>query len=194
MWKNIGLASTTFKQRFSNHKASLAHISNAHKTTLSAHVWDLKEKNAPFSLDWSIVGLAPAYNRKVRKCHLCLLEKSSITFSDPLRTINKRNEIVSKCRHRDKLLLKNWWFFYPRFIKYHLFTFALKYTSTCLILQPSLCNMNSSLVFVNTRWWVQICTKHGVRVIIINKPTYVLIQSFSVKVYIITWIIIMHTA
>ena len=104
----IGLASTTFKQRFSNHKASLAHISNAHKTTLSAYVWDLKEKNAPFSLDWSIVGLAPAYNRKVRKCHLCLLEKSSITFSDPLRTINKRNEIVSKCRHRDKLLLKNW--------------------------------------------------------------------------------------
>ena len=152
------------------------------KQCLSDFLWGsivINFKGLTFALSFSFSLSLSLY---LYLCHLCLLEKSSITFSDPLRTINKRNEIVSKCRHRDKLLLKNWWFFYPRFIKYHLSTFALCYTSTCLILQPSLCNMNSSLVFVNTRWRVQICTKHGVRVFIINKPTYVLIQSFSVKV------------
>ena len=59
-------------------------------------------------MDWSIVGLAPSYGRKVRMCHLCLLEKTSISLADPKKTLNKRNEIISKCRHRDKLLLKHW--------------------------------------------------------------------------------------
>ena len=54
------------------------------------------------------------YNRKVRNCQLCLMEKTFIMLSDPKQTLNKRNEIVSKCRHRDKVLLKHWWFFISR--------------------------------------------------------------------------------
>ena len=50
--------------------------------------------------------------KKVRTCHLCLMEKKPISLADPTKTLNKRNEIVAKCRHRDKVLLKNWWFFY----------------------------------------------------------------------------------
>ena len=66
------------------------------------------DKAIPFSQRWSIVSQAPAYSRKVRTCHLCLMEKLQISLADPMTTLNKRNEIVAKCRHRDKLLLDKW--------------------------------------------------------------------------------------
>ena len=40
--------------------------------------------------------------------YLCLMEKTHISLADPASTLNKRNESIAKCRHRDKLLLKNW--------------------------------------------------------------------------------------
>ena len=39
---------------------------------------------------------------------LCLMEKMHISLADPRTALNKRNEIVAKCRHRDKVLLKHW--------------------------------------------------------------------------------------
>ena len=75
----------------------------------------------------SIERLAPAYNRKVRKCQFCLLEKSCITFSDQLRTTNNmRNEIVSKFR---QVVAKNCFFSATRFIEYHLsYLCSIRYT------------------------------------------------------------------
>ena len=55
-----------------------------------------------------IICTAPSYSRKVRTCHLCIMEKTHISIADPTLTLNKRNEIIAKCRHRDKVLLKNW--------------------------------------------------------------------------------------
>ena len=103
----IGLTSTSFKQRFTAHKASFTHPSKSHNTTLSTHIWELKNKNVPFTTSWSILGLAPSYSKNVRKCQLCLTEKTYISLADPSSTLNKRNEIISKCRHRDRLLLKH---------------------------------------------------------------------------------------
>ena len=58
------------------------------------------------------------------------------------------------CQSSGKLLLKIVFFSATRFIEYHLSYLCSKiYMLHCLILQPSLCNMNSSLVFVKTRWW-----------------------------------------
>ena len=108
----IGLTSTSFKQRFTAHKASFTHPSKSHNTTLSTHIWELKNKNVPFTTSWSILGLAPSYSKNVRNCQLCLTEKTYISLADPSSTLNKRNEIISKCRHRDRLLLKHRWFFF----------------------------------------------------------------------------------
>ena len=104
----IGLTSNTFKQRFTTHKGTFKHQHQAHSTTLSSHIWDLKSKQIPHTTNWSVLGLAPSYSRKVRMCHLCLLEKTFIATADSRKALNKRNEIISKCRHRDKTLLKNW--------------------------------------------------------------------------------------
>ena len=104
----IGLTSNTFKERFTGHKASFTHRKNAHKTTLSSHIWELKDEQTTYNQHWSILSLAPSYSRRVRICHLCLMEKTHISLADPRTTLNKRNEIVAKCRHRDKVLLKHW--------------------------------------------------------------------------------------
>ena len=108
----IGLTANTLKERFTGHKQSFNHQKFAHRT-LSSYLWELKDKDIPFSQRWSVVCQAPAYSRKVRACHLCLMEKLRISLANIMTTLNKRNEIVAKCRHRDKLLLDKWWFFLP---------------------------------------------------------------------------------
>ena len=41
-----------------------------------------------------------------RKCDLCLTEKMIIARSDPKKLLNKRTELVSKCRHRNNSLFQ----------------------------------------------------------------------------------------
>ena len=41
-----------------------------------------------------------------RKCDLCICEKLLIARADPNVLLNKRDELVSKCRHRNKFTLK----------------------------------------------------------------------------------------
>ena len=38
-------------------------------------------------------------------CQLCLAEKLAILWADPDTTLNKRSELVAKCRHRNKYKL-----------------------------------------------------------------------------------------
>jgi len=39
------------------------------------------------------------------RCQLCLEEKVMISTADPRTSLNKRSEIIAKCRHRKKFLL-----------------------------------------------------------------------------------------
>ena len=95
----IGLTSNTFKDRFTGHKASFTHHKHAHKMTLSSHIWELKDEQTSYNQHWSVLSLAPLYSRRVRICHLCLMEKTQISLADPRTMLNKRNEIVAKCCH-----------------------------------------------------------------------------------------------
>lgn len=104
----IGLTSTSFKKRYANHKASFMHRNKSCETTLSRHIWELKDKGVPFKTTWSIMANAPSYSKQTRLCQLCLMEKTFICTTDQKKILNKRSEIISKCRHRDKLLLKHW--------------------------------------------------------------------------------------
>ena len=104
----IGLTANTFKTRFAAHKSTFKHADKSTSTALSSHIWDLKNQNKPFTSNWSIMTLAPSYSKKTRSCQLCLSEKTLISLADPCKSLNKRTEIISKCRHRDKILLKNY--------------------------------------------------------------------------------------
>ena len=46
------------------------------------------------------------YKNGDKRCRLCLAEKYHVIFQ-PFKKLNKRSEIISKCRHENKFYLKN---------------------------------------------------------------------------------------
>ena len=56
------------------------------------------------SLWWLVGGWSP-YNSASKRCNLCLKEKLLIIHQPELSSLNKRNEHVSSCHHRNKQLL-----------------------------------------------------------------------------------------
>ena len=104
----IGLTENTFKTRYTAHKSSFNHNDKRYATTLSEYIWKLKDANVDHSLKWKIVSKARAYTTSSKTCNLCLEEKFFIIHKPSLATLNKRNELVSSCRHRNKHLLCNY--------------------------------------------------------------------------------------
>ena len=104
--KYIGLCETTFKKRFGTHKLSLRNRNYENSTTLSKEYWKLKDNNGNPSVTWRIVRHKRAYTPETNNCRLCLHGKYEIANYPGRNLINKRTEIISKCRHRRKFLLE----------------------------------------------------------------------------------------
>ena len=105
----IGLTEGEWKTRYNNHKQSFKHRKHSKSTTLSAYIWKLKDEfSITPTLSWSIVKKVPSYSNITKKCNLCLYEKFAIlTHQNQEELLNKRSEIISKCRHENKFLLAN---------------------------------------------------------------------------------------
>ena len=58
-------------------------------------------------ISWRIISSSSSYNSSSKRCNLCLKEKFLIICRPDLSSLNKRNELVSSCRHRNKALLRN---------------------------------------------------------------------------------------
>ena len=103
----IGLAETTFKERYNNHKKDIKHEKYKNSTELTKYIWSLKNQNHTYSINWKI--LSKVYgNANTKMCNLCTSEKLLIIESiDDDNLLNKRSEFVSKCRHINKFMLKN---------------------------------------------------------------------------------------
>ena len=61
---------------------------------------------APIQIDDTATAAAATIDNN-KTCNLCLKEKFLIICRPELSTLNKRNELVSSCRHRNKALLRN---------------------------------------------------------------------------------------
>ncbi|XP_015771288.1 PREDICTED: uncharacterized protein LOC107349626 [Acropora digitifera] len=103
----VGLTETSFKTRFANHKSSFNDPSKRLSTELSKHVWNLKEAKLKFRITWKILKQTTPFSPVSNRCNLCLWEKYFIICRPELATLNKRNELVTSCRHANKFLLKN---------------------------------------------------------------------------------------
>ena len=103
----IGLTENDFKTRYRNHTASFRHAKHRNSTELSKHIWTLKDNNIEHFISWRILASHSPYNSSSKRCNLCLKEKLLIICRPELSTLNKRNELVSSCRHRNKTLLCN---------------------------------------------------------------------------------------
>ena len=104
-----GLTRNTFKQRYYGHTSSFKHRNTDEKksTTLSTHIWKLKDDQKKYEIDWSVRDRAAEFNPTTHKCKLCLKEKFYIMFEPEGATLNKRSELFSVCRHRLRELLAN---------------------------------------------------------------------------------------
>ena len=105
----IGLTEHEFKTRYSGHKTSFKYKKHAKSTALSIYFWNIKEKEKidPI-LTWSILKSVPAYSNITKRCPLCLQEKLEIiSYKNPEELLNKKSELISKCRHQNKFQLSN---------------------------------------------------------------------------------------
>ena len=101
-----GLTEGQFKIRYRNHIKSFNNFRYYHETELSKFVWDLKQSDKPFKISWTIVAQSATYKCGSRKCDLCLTEKLAIATANTKGCLNKRDEIMSKCRHSNKFKVK----------------------------------------------------------------------------------------
>ena len=75
-----GLTSNTFKQRYYGHRHSFKKRDSDHSTTLSSHIWDLKDENKNYEIQWSIIDRAPDCIPITRICGLWIKEKCYVIF------------------------------------------------------------------------------------------------------------------
>jgi hypothetical protein len=100
-----GLTENTFKTRWNNHKSTLRNADHTQKTALSSYVWRCKNRNHQPKITWSIKARAYALSSGGKQCDLCLTEKLTILMANPEATLNKRDEIMTKCKHKRKYVL-----------------------------------------------------------------------------------------
>ena len=101
----IGITENEFKTRYNQHTSSFRLPHKKSTTTLSEHVWNLKNNNIEHCISWEIIENSHPYNTASKKCNLCTAEKYFILTGKP--TLNKRREIFAQCPHRRKHLLQN---------------------------------------------------------------------------------------
>ena len=68
----LGLAETTFKERYTNHKSSFNNENSKNSTELSKYVWSFRENNKIPSVKWKIV--KTVYSKATSFWKLCLTE------------------------------------------------------------------------------------------------------------------------
>ena len=70
----VGLAETTFKERYTNQKSLFSNEKRKNSTELSKYIWSLRENNKIPSIKWKIVKIV--YSKATSSfCKLCLTEK-----------------------------------------------------------------------------------------------------------------------
>ena len=101
-----GLTAQTFKQRYNAHQHSMRDSRYRHSTSLSKHVWALKDEHVGYNIQWSVLRKAKDY-QNTKKCNLCLAEQLEIIMANKERSLNRRSELISKCRHETKFYLSS---------------------------------------------------------------------------------------
>ena len=100
-----GISENWFKLRYGNHKKSFNHKIYKNDSELSNEYWKVKEKGGNPKVTWRILKKCSAYNPESKRCLLCISEKLEIAEYNGDNILNKRSEVVSKCRHQNKYAL-----------------------------------------------------------------------------------------
>ena len=101
-------AAEDFKLRYRNHLKSFRHERYRKETQLSKFIGNLNDRNINYSIKWRIIRKTSGFNQLTKLCNLCTSEKVEICkFKNKNLLLNKRTELISKCRHENKYILAN---------------------------------------------------------------------------------------
>ena len=103
----FGISDGEWKKRFSFHTMTFRKQEYEGSTELSKFIWSLQDKGESYSIKWRVAEQAHPYKCGTRRCDLCITEKTLIARSRHKGMLNKRSEIISKCRHRNKFALRS---------------------------------------------------------------------------------------
>ena len=84
------------------HKLSFNHEKHANSTRLSKYIWELKRSNVDYFIKCSILKRAKAYTAGAKQCGLCSAEKLCVINANKDDLLNKRSELICKCRYENK--------------------------------------------------------------------------------------------
>ena len=65
---------------------------------------NLKEEGKDFTVVWRITAKAKPYTNLIKRCNLCVTDKFFLITKPHMATLNKRNELISTCRHQRKFI------------------------------------------------------------------------------------------
>ena len=75
----VGLTAGTFKIRYGNHKTDFLHrpseSDNKNSTTISSYIWQLKDQNKAYQIEFDIVCRVAPFSPVSGICNLCTEEK-----------------------------------------------------------------------------------------------------------------------
>ena len=103
-----GITKPEFKSRLGNHTQDFNNRKNLKSTELSKEVWSIKDKGYQYAINWRIIKQYQTYTPASKKCMLCLNEKLEILEHNGNNILNKRTELVSKCRHRNEYMISQY--------------------------------------------------------------------------------------
>ena len=103
----LGLPDITFKERYRNHIRDFKHDKCENSTELAKYICQLKHDNISFSFKWTDITKVYGSPNPLL-CKLCLTEKLwIINFTNDENMFNKKSELIRKCLHLNKHLLRN---------------------------------------------------------------------------------------
>ena len=100
-----GITEPEFKLRYGNHKKAFNNRKYINDSELSKEIWKLKANGLNYNVKWRITNQYPTYNQNTLRCSLCQSEKIAILEATNINLLNRRSEIISKCRHQNKYKL-----------------------------------------------------------------------------------------
>ena len=104
----FGVTKTAFKKRYANHVKSFRHEQYQNDTELSVESWKMKNNGTNAAIKFEIKSRHQPYNVNTKRCSLCLNEKLEIALYKGTNLLNKRTEIINKCRHSTKYALASY--------------------------------------------------------------------------------------
>ena len=96
----IGMTEHEFKTRYNNHKLSFRDRKHSHSTVLSKHIWDLKDSNTDYQINWRIIKgqMHTGETLPVGTC-VCLRNSAScplVTFPSSTRNLSWSLTVVMR--------------------------------------------------------------------------------------------------